>query len=55
MNRWERYLKDSGLSIALLIEDAFDELTDTECPQCQRFLDAPTLEKIQEWLEEEME
>jgi len=53
MTRWERYLKDSMLDITLVIEDAIDELTGTECPHCYRPTCTPTFEEIQEWLEKE--
>jgi len=56
--RWEKYLWDKsgwGLLLANIIEDAFDELSNLECPHCNKPIYPPTFEEIQEWLEKEEE
>ena len=66
ITRWERYISDEEnitireydegdwvLFFTRIIEDAFDDLAEQECPYCHRQLDLPSLEDIQEWLKEE--
>jgi len=54
--RWEKYWEDKQdfvFLLATVIEDAFDDLAEQECPYCHRQLELPSLEDIQEWLKEE--
>lgn len=53
MNEREDIMRAEVLHHASLILEAFDDLIDTECPNCLRPLDLPSLEDIQEWLKEE--
>jgi len=58
MKKWERYLtdlkdRDWVICFTAIIEEAFDNLIDTECPHCHNLTQVPTFEEIQEWLEKE--
>jgi len=49
----EERAESRRLSVATTINNALDNLIDTECPHCHKQLDLPSLEDIQEWLKEE--